>query len=192
MLDFEKLVLSSRSIRNFKDKTIDTDILKKLINITRFCPSSANLQSLKYIIVNNPIFCQKVFDNIKFAGYLPNGTVPKPNCESRAYIIICNDNKISKNPLLIDAGIVAQTIMLYANSLGISGCMVGSFSEKNIKSALNIKDDYDTALVLALGYKNEDVEITDVNNNDIKYYRDNNIHYIPKRELGDIIIDVFD
>lgn len=44
---------SRRSARNFKDRSIAIDVLKKLINIASFAPSGHNSQSLNWLIVYN-------------------------------------------------------------------------------------------------------------------------------------------
>ncbi|MBO7519713.1 MAG: nitroreductase family protein, partial [Clostridia bacterium] len=155
---FEDLVIKTRSIRNYSpDEKIEEGTLKKIVGITRYCPSSANLQPLKFRLVFEREECRKVFENIRYAGYYKTGTVPKKGHESKAYIIICNDKKIAPNTqnFLRDTGIVAQTMMLYACEQGIGGCMIGSFNEQAIKEELKIGTDFDIMLIISLGISDE-------------------------------------
>ena len=78
--------------------------------------------------------------------------------------------------------------MLGAAEAGLGGCMIGSFDAEKIKTALRLTDSLEITLVLALGYADEAPEIIDAKNGDIKYFRKNGRHYVPKRSLDDIII----
>jgi nitroreductase/NAD-dependent dihydropyrimidine dehydrogenase PreA subunit len=51
--DIEKLLLTKRSVRKFKEKNIDKNILKKIIYYGNKAPSSSNLRKRNYIIVDN-------------------------------------------------------------------------------------------------------------------------------------------
>lgn len=160
-----------------------------MIECARLCPSSANLQALKFRCVFEEAECEKVFLETRWAGYLKNEVIPPKGNEPAAYIIVCNDKTIAKNPVPFykDTGIVSQAIMLRATEMGYGGCMIGSFCEENIKSALSLPDDLEITLVLALGKAAEEPEIVDCHG-DIKYYRENGTHYVPKRPLSEIII----
>ena len=87
-----------------------------------------------------------------------------------------------------DTGIVSHTILLRACEMGYNGCMIGSFDKDIITEALSIPESYEITLVLAMGKGNENVEIID-NTGDIKYYRENGTHYVPKRTLEEITVE---
>ena len=49
--------------------------------------------------------------------------------------------------------------------------------------------DYEIGVMLAIGIPDEEVKIVDMNEGDIKYYRDEkNIHCVPKRNIKELII----
>ena len=49
-------------------------------------------------------------------------------------------------------------------------------------------ENLEPVLVLALGKPCEEVRIVDMENDDVKYYRDENqVHYVPKRSLDSIM-----
>ncbi len=185
-----ELLLKNRSIRSFdKSEKIEEEKLLHMVENTRFCPSSANLQALKFRIVNTEEECERVFSSTKWAGYLKDEKIPPKGCEPTAYIIVCNDKEIAKNPVPFykDTGIVSHTILLSACEMGYGGCMIGSFDEKAIKNDLNISENLEITLVLAIGKPMEEPKICE-SSGDIKYYRENGIHYVPKRSLEEIII----
>ena len=90
-----------------------------------------------------------------------------------------------------DDGITAQTMMLGAVEKGYGGCMFGSVDRSKLLELLGLSPEkYSVDLVLALGKPMEEVRIVPVpENGDVRYYRDENqVHYVPKRELEDIVL----
>ena len=89
----------------------------------------------------------------------------------------------------MDVGIMAQTILLAAAEMGLGGCMLGSIRRAELKEILNLSDDHEIMLVIALGKPIEKVVIEDAQNGDIKYWRDEErVHHVPKRPLDELII----
>lgn len=185
----KELVLKNRSYRSFSRETIGREKLTEYIDMARITASSANLQALKYRIVADAEECAKTFAQTKWAGYLSDMEIPPKGCEPTGYIVICIDTDITKNihGFYKDTGIAAQTIMLAAAEDGFGGCMIGSFNEENLKSELSIPENLTVSLVLALGRPSEEVELTEFAG-DVKYYRENGVHYVPKRSLEEVII----
>jgi len=184
-----ELLIRNRSYRRFQqNKLIDIDILKELVEHTRFCPSGRNLQPLKYILVNTPDLCSKVFPNLAWAGYLNDWDGPSVGEQPSAYIVMLEDQRLTKSSPW-DQGIAAQTIMLGAVELNLGGCMIASVKKDNLSAVLKLPDYLEIVLVLALGYPIERVVIDDIDlSGDIKYWRDKEqVHHVPKRKLDDLI-----
>lgn len=90
-----------------------------------------------------------------------------------------------------DEGIAAQTIMLGAAEKGLGGCMIGSFNRQALAEVLELDTErYAISLVLALGKPKEKVVVVPAGQDgSVKYYRDENqIHYVPKRSLEEILV----
>jgi phosphoserine aminotransferase len=68
--------------------------------------------------------------------------------------------------------------------------MIGSVKRQELRQMLNIPDQYEILLVVALGKPKENVIIDTVGSEgDTKYWRDSEgNHHVPKRILEDIII----
>ena len=185
---FSELVKATRSYRNF-DPTIrlSDEQLSSLIDLCRFTPSTANSQSIKFAYANSEEACGRVFEQLGWAGYLADkppydGNVPA------AYILVCYDTSLGRE-LEIDAGICAQTIVLGAMDMGIGACMLGSFNKENVSEIFNLPEFIKPRLVIALGRPKETVEIVDMTNGDVKYYRDGKEkHFVPKRPLSEIML----
>ncbi|MFR3730367.1 nitroreductase family protein [Lacrimispora sp.] len=185
------LVTRCRSFRRFhEDVKISTEELKELVDLARLTPSTANSQALKFRLCNTPEETEKVFDTLGWAGALPDWDGPEKGERPSAYIIILCDLSLGKNKLH-DDGIVAQTIMLGAVEKGYGGCMLGNVQRSRLAEALQIDTEkYSIDLVLALGKPKEEVVLVPVKEDgDVRYYRDENqVHYVPKRRLEDLIV----
>mgnify|MGYP005839288555 CR=1 FL=1 len=191
-MTFRNLVEKSRTCRRFDEKTpISREVLTELISLARLTPSAGNLQPLKYILSSTPEKNMKIFPHLRWAAYLPDWAGPAEGEKPAAYIIILGDTFITKN-FGCDHGIAAQTIMLGAVEKGISGCMFGSIDRPALRSALDIPEQFEILLVIALGMPKEKVVIEPVGENgNIKYWRDKDeIHHVPKRSIEDLILKI--
>lgn len=195
--DFYELVIKNRSCRRFDNSyKISHEVLKSLVDLARNCASASNKQPLKYIVSRDDNTNALIFSCLGWAGYLKDWKGPDKNERPSAYIIIMGDYNISNN-FWCDHGIAAQTILLGARSIALGGCIFGVINTKKLKQHLNIKDNLQIKLVIALGKPIEKIKLEKIDKNksekeSIKYWRDENqIHYVPKRELEDIIIDSF-
>jgi nitroreductase len=185
----KELVRRSRSFRRFdQSRRISNEEMRTLVELARFCPSGANIQPLKFICINDERADEKIFPNLKWAGYLKDWDGPVEGEHPSAFIVIVLDREISSNPF-VDHGIMAQTILLGATEMGLGGCMLLAFDKEEVRAGLEIPERYDPLLVVALGKPVEKVVIEDAHENEIEYYRDESkVHHVPKRPLDDLIL----
>ena len=187
---FKDLVTQARSIRRFDGaKEITAEQLRELADYGRLSPSGANRQPLKYILVHSREMNEKIYENLAWAGYLKDWDGPVLEERPAGYILMLRDNSINK-AMTMDEGIAAQSIFLGAAQMGLGGCFIGSFKKEPLKTLLGIGEDFDIALVIALGYPKEEVVLEEIDDNgDVKYWRDENkVHHVPKRTLEQVIV----
>ncbi|MGB9755706.1 MAG: nitroreductase family protein [Desulfurella sp.] len=190
MLD--ELIKKNRSYRKFAQVTIKCDEIKKILEILRFVPSARNAQPLKYIASCNKEKNEQIFSTLKWAGYLTDWNGPDKTQKPSAYIVILQDKSISNdNFVLTDAGIALQTILLKSVEMGFGGCTIAAIDKPRLSSILNLKENLEILYVVAIGKPAETIEIIDVKD-DIKYYRINDIHYVPKRSLSELIYAIIE
>lgn len=187
------LIKKNRSVRgydNSRDVTIEE--LREMVDCARLSASSVNMQPLKYILVNTVDGKARVLKQVSFAAKLSTLKLPHRGSEPMAYIVICQDEQISKSEtgFLRDVGIVAQSITLAATELGLGACMLGYFSPDKLRQALDLSENLKPLLVISLGKSVEDIRIVEIEEGEsTDYYRDEaGIHYVPKRILDDVII----
>lgn len=187
------LIKKNRSVRgydNSRDVTIEE--LREMVDCARLSASSVNMQPLKYILVNTVDGKARVLKQVSFAAKLSTLKLPHRGSEPMAYIVICQDEQISKSEtgFLRDVGIAAQSITLAATELGLGACMLGYFSPDKLRQALDLSENLKPQLVISLGKSVEDIRIVEIEEGEsTDYYRDEaGIHYVPKRKLDDVII----
>ncbi len=193
-MNFLELNKKNRSYRNFdQSHAVSEEQLKKLVEITRFCPSSVNMQPFKYYLSCDPDTNALIQPLTKWARALQPMEIPKPGHYPAAFIVICYDTTVGpgRERFSTDIGIVAQTIMLGAAEMDLGGCMIGNFSPAKVSEALSLPDALKPVLILALGKPQETIVLLDAGvGADLKYFRDEQgVHYVPKRTLSEILIN---
>jgi nitroreductase len=187
---FSDIVKANRSYRRFfEQEAVTRDTLLTLVDYARLVPSGANKQALRYYIACEQPLNEQIFATLGWAGYLKEWPGPVAGERPAAYIVILQD-KGYKMGTSFDAGIAAQTILLGATEIGLGGCMIGNIQHAKLQAVLNLADNFEVLLVIALGKPKEEVVIEEIEaNGDIKYWRDENqVHHVPKRKLQDVVI----
>lgn len=190
-MNFKELVFKNRSQRTFDEsRNITREELVYLVSLARVAPSAANRQPLKYFLS-----CDKKTNAIiqpmtAWAGALSELELPPAGRRPTAFIVILVDKSIMPDPRHAekDVGIAAQTMLLGAVEMGLSGCMIGAFKPA-LKNALLLPEHLEISLVVALGKGVEEIEIVDADDS-VKYYRDESgRHYVPKRTTDELIVN---
>ncbi len=184
------LVLKARSYRRFHEsERISEKTLRELVDLARQSGSGGNLQPLKYILSWQPEKNALIFPTLAWARYLKDWGGPKEGERPAAYIVMLGDKTITQS-FNYDAGIASQSTMLGAAEQGLGGCLIGSIDRVALRKALEIPENYEILLVIALGKPAEKVVLDPVGpDGNIKYWRDeHDVHHVPKRALDDIIL----
>jgi len=189
-MTIRELVLKNRSYRRFDEKEpLSEELLKELVDLARLSPSAANLQPLRYVLSADSRKNARIFPCLAWAGYLKDWPGPSEGERPSGYIVMLGDTTVTRN-FGCDSGIAAQSVMLGAVERGLGGCMIASIKKESLRTVLNISDQYEILLVLALGRPCESVTIESLRSEgDIRYWRDENGgHHVPKRSLDDVIL----
>lgn len=185
-----ELLEKCRSYRRFDEsERISLETLRVLVDATRYCPSAANRQLLKYRLVHEESEAARVFDCLKFAAYLQDWSGPAVGERPSAYIVVLGDETINKFSE-VDAGIAMHTILLRATELGLGGCILASVQREKLREALPLDESLHIGYVIALGKPAETCLVEPIGQDgDFKYYRDaDSVHHVPKRSLDDILV----
>ena len=153
------------------------------------------------------MLCQEIASTYALGGSLKAEERPQAHHAPTAYIVILAPYELSEWSIM-DIGIAAQTIQLGATEQGLAACIIGAYNDKKVLdifvakgldtndrlfSVLRPKDNAEIILkprlLLALGKANEKRVLADIpKSGETVYFRENDVHVVPKRDLKDIII----
>lgn len=189
-MNTQDAIISRRSKRKFIDKPVEHEQLIRLTGLARMAPSGANLQPIKYMIIDDTDMVKKVFTYTKWSGYAPD-QAPKESEQPTAYIALLGDKSIKPNGAFeTDAGACGTIITLAATDMGLDTCWLGAIDRKALVKLLNIKEPYDLLYLIAVGYSVQECRSMEAND-DIKYFTDEHgILNVPKRQINELLINI--
>ena len=157
----------------------------QILDAARLTPSGANLQSIRFLAVTDPVEVDFVTKSAKWAAYLTDWQGPTEDEAPTAWVLLLSPAE--KAAPSIDLGITAEALLLSATALGYGGCMFLSIDRGAIAERLGIGDGMRIDLAVALGVPAEEVVIREITDgDDLRYYRDENgRHVVPKLSLKD-------
>jgi len=180
-------VIKRRSIRRFKDIAVPRQVLEWCVNAARLAPSAANLQPLEYIIVDDEQLLPQVFSTLKWAAYIrPQGDPPEGS-RPRAYIVILKNSNTGVPASVYDIGAAMENVILVALGEGVGCCPLGSHDKDRLGDILNVPNEYEISLVLALGYPGES-PVEEVFDGSVNYWKDEHgVLHVPKKSLDMVL-----
>jgi len=155
---FSDLLKHRKSVRDFIDKPVERDKIKKCLEAARLAPSEYNSQPWRFIVVDDRQLKNKLCD-VAFSGIYSINSFCK-----MAPVIVAVISEKSKflariggmfrgtKYYLIDIGIACEHFVLQAEDLGLGTCWIGWFNERAVKSTLNIPQHKKIDILIALGY----------------------------------------
>lgn len=157
-MEFFELIKTRESCRNFdSEKKVDTNLIKKSIEMALLAPSACNSQPWRYVVVNSeeisPLVAKGVQDNgfNLFASKAPAFIVvygAEAKMAKQFDGLVADNNSFRDNDLGI--GIAYLTLALSDN--GLSSCIMGWRNDAKINEVLGQPLDRKVHCVIAVGY----------------------------------------
>lgn len=182
-----ELLQKRRTIRRFTQERIPQDVLYSIVGCGRKAPSGMNKQPLEFYLVDDKDLLPKIFEQTRWAGYLPREDGHPPEGQQpTAYVVTLINTEISpERNCAHDAGAAIENMILAALACGVGSCWIASVTRVAVAEILHIPETYVIDSVLALGYPDEqpvEVQITD----SIRYFKKDGVLHVPKRKFDDV------
>ncbi|MEQ8424468.1 MAG: nitroreductase family protein [Cyclobacteriaceae bacterium] len=147
-----ELIIKRRSKRAFADKDIDPDKIKSLFEAARWAPSSMNEQPWTYIYAtrDQSDLWNKVFDSLNEGNQVWVKRAPLLVVSMARKIFLRNGQP--NTSAKYDLGGANAFLSLQATALGLNVHQMGGFSRKMLTDNLNIPDDFEPGVIIAIGY----------------------------------------
>lgn len=158
----KELIMSRRSIRNYKDSTISREVLDDILTCGVNAPNAMNRQMYEIRVLSPALI-----DSLSSAVIKDNPKMAErpgfKNIFVNAPCVICVAYDSSSSMSQIDCGLLGENIMLAAWAKGIGSCCLGSSprmindspSAKPYLDKLGFSEGYEFIYCIALGYPNE-------------------------------------
>lgn len=151
-------IMSRRSIRKYKDMPVAREVMEKIAVCGINAPNGQSKQSWEVRIVENAEFQNEIKEVMALSG---GERAAGSFYNAPVWVFIARDNSYDFST--IDCGLLAENMMLSANSLGVGSVCLGSpvrfilnSPEKDrVLSKLGFSEGYELCLCIAFGYPDE-------------------------------------
>jgi nitroreductase len=151
-MDAFDAILTRRSIRKYKKKTISDEILQNLLQAAFSAPSAGNQQPWHFVILDD----RKILNVIH--TFHPSA---KMLTEADKAILVCGDLHLEKfkGYWMIDCAAATENILLAAHSLGLGACWLGIYPREGrvagMRKLLQLPTHIIPFALISLGYPAE-------------------------------------
>ncbi len=161
-MTFLELARYRQSVRNYSDRPVEKEKIDRCLEAARLAPSACNSQPWRFIIVDDPDTKDRIaretigpvisFNHFSFKAPVLIIAVLEPSNLTARFGNL--RQKIQFN--LLDMGMAAEHFCLQAAEENLGTCMLGWFKEKPVKQILGIPKSKKVALIITVGYPEND------------------------------------
>ncbi len=183
-----ELMKTRRTYRRFEQRPIPPEVVSDMLEAARYASSAANLQPLKYLVIQSPNRVASVFAHTRWAGYLPpEQGVPQESQRPVLFIVVLTDSEISRSAYAnTDAGLAISNMTLAAWEHGVGSCIIGACDKDWLTEYFQLPSNLQVHSVIAFGYPTHTSTCEDLKDS-VKYYLDSAGNYrVPKRRTEDV------
>lgn len=163
-LEFDNVINKRISVRKYLKKYVSAEDIKAIINCGERAPAACNLRALETMVVEDESDKMKIV-NTTYKGSICNSNdVQSWMLSAPVFLIIymymdkCRKKYGEddyKKDAYLNASAYIENMLLKAVDLGLAGCYVTGFREKELANCLSIDNDKEVIAILTLGYENK-------------------------------------
>ena len=139
----DDLLLSRRSIREFKDEEVPQETLDKILDVSRYSPTSRNSQSYYFKFVRKKKLLARLAE-VRGESSAPIGRAPMA-------VVVCSNPDLTRRHVE-DGCIAAYHFMLASWFFGLGTCWIGGMDREEVKKILEIPERHYVATITPLGF----------------------------------------
>ena len=148
-MDVMTAIKKRRSVRKFKDRPVDTAVLRRILEAAVWAPSGGNAQTWRFVVITDAEMRKKI--KMVSPGLL--GGPP-------AVIVIAQDMSLAREKggkmgpeslTKMDSAMAAQNLMLAAFAEGLGTCVIASFHANAVRKLLGLPESIVPQLLISVG-----------------------------------------
>src|SRR5918996_3120741 len=157
-MDFDEVIKRRKMIREYQDRQISAELIRKLLKNAHRSPSAEHTQVQEFIVVIDPITKRKLCQASLEQRQVEDASV---------LIVVCSNTSRSVNRYgkrgtdfysVIDGAFASMIILLSAINEGIGASFVGAFEDNKVSRILGLPVHVKPIGIIALGYPAEKPE----------------------------------
>ena len=171
MQDILDVIVSRRSVREFKTEVVEKHLIDKVIKAGTYAPSGKNMQSAIILAITH----KEVRDNLSKIISDFRGVESDPFYGAPVVLVVLADKNVFTH--VYDGSCVIENMLLEAHSLGLGACWIHHAKEifeteygKNLLSSLGVKGEYEGIGSCVLGIPNAQIASSIPRKENFVYY----------------------
>jgi nitroreductase len=141
-------IFTRHSVRDFAEAPLETEKLSLVLQAAAASPSGGNLQAWGFVLIQDAL-------RLDALRSLAPGIIGRP----AAVVVICLDIGLANRKggaggerlAWLDLGLATENMLLAAHTQGLGACPIGSFHQEAVATFLELPQEVQPVLLLALG-----------------------------------------
>jgi len=147
-MDVREAIRTRESVRNYQEKEVEEEKIKRIFELVRLAPSARNAQEWRFVIVRNKQTREKLKEAANGQPFVAEAPVVIAACaETDQRLMTCGQPAYT-----VDVAIAIDHLTIAAVEEGLGTCWIGDFHEDKVKDILNIPEDIRVVQIVTLGY----------------------------------------
>ncbi len=160
-----EMIKERRSVRNYKSEKVSRELMREIVDLSRWAPSWANFQVARYTIVDNDEMIKAIYERgVNGFAYNMNTLKNAQGVMVLSYVKgksgTLGDDKAATNKgsqwEMFDAGIACQTFCLAAHAKGVGTCIFGIIDDAAISEIVGLPVGETVASIITYGFEEGD------------------------------------
>jgi nitroreductase len=136
-------IRTKRAVRQFQDKPLPEEVVRKILNAGRRSQSSKNNQPWQFIAIRAKSILKALSETGTYAGHLAGAAL------AVAILVPDPDERFQT---LFDAGQAAAYMQLAAWELGVGSCLASIYEPEKAREILGYPADWQVRICISFGY----------------------------------------
>lgn len=154
-MDLFEAILERRSVRAFTPEAVPDEVVDTILDAAQWAPSAGNCHAREYIVVEDPRVKKALSEAALDQRFIEAAPIT---------VVVCANERRSAHRYgwrgrelycLLDAAAATQNLLLAVHALGLGGCWVGAFDDRQVVEALNLPPWLKPVAIIPIGYSDE-------------------------------------